>query len=149
MRSTGILALAAAAVVFAYGCGEVPPPSPSPSPTPTVAVAPPSAPPSISSPTPGAVVGTIPALDCELISSSIIDYADGLTGVPDFVTATLESPEIEHLPDDQIVVEGTRTAIIRDGATFYIFEWFQPDGGGWLLGGTTSCSDRTADPPSG
>ena len=89
------------------------------------------------------MIGTIPPLACEPIASSIIDHADGLTGAPDIVAATRESRGIEHLPDDQIVVEGTRTAIVRDGLTFNIFEWFQPDGGGWLLGGTSSCSDST------
>jgi hypothetical protein len=95
------------------------------------------------------VVGTIPPLDCELIAGSVIDYADGLTGDPDIVTATLASTEVEHLPNEQIVVDGTRTAILRGGQTFYIFEWFQPDGGGWLLGGTESCADSTTLPPSG
>ena len=62
--------------------------------------------PAVASPAPLAVVGSIPPLDCELIAASIVDYADGLTGVSDIVAATMASTEIEHLPDDQIVVEG-------------------------------------------
>ena len=128
-----------ATIVSVSACGNDPLPSPRP---PSAApVASPSAPPVAASPTPVAVVGSIPPLDCESIASTIIDYADGLTGVPDIVAATISSREIEHLPDDQVVVDGNVTAVVRDDRTFYIFEWFQPEGGGWLLGGTQSCAD--------
>src|SRR5262245_32274582 len=101
MRTTKGLAMVATAIVAA-ACGEVPIPSSSvPLPSPVEA---PSRPSPLSSPTPISVVGTIPPLDCELIAGSSIDYASGLTGVPDIVAATVASAEVEHMPDDQIVV---------------------------------------------
>ena len=90
---------------------------------------------------PRVVVGRIKPLDCPIIVQSEIDYAlpEGETGVSDIVTETGRMNEIEHAPNDLIVVDGDRTAIVRDGRTVHIMNWLPVDAGGWLLSGTETC----------
>jgi hypothetical protein len=136
-------ALMGLAILAVYGCGEMPQPSESvssplvetPSPTPVVETV----------HGPLALIGTIEPLDCATRVESIIDYADGSGGAPDIVAATMRMEEFKLRPDDQIVVDGERTAIIRDGKTVLIANWFRADGGGWLLGGTSTCEGFLPD----
>ena len=127
------------AILVLSGCGELP--QSSPSTTSVGPVATPSTPPAASSPPTRAVVGRIKPLDCPIIVQSEIDYAlpEGETGVSDIVTETGRMDGVERAPNDLIVVDGDRTAIVRDGRTVYIMHWLPVDAGGWLLSGTETC----------
>jgi hypothetical protein len=93
----------------------------------------------VSGPVPRVVVGSIEPLDCVMMVGSEIDYAEGAAGIPDIVAATLEIDAIEYRPNDLIVIDGDRTAVVRDGQTVYVMEWRRTDAGGWLLTGTEGC----------
>lgn len=80
-------------------------------------------------------------MECEadVRVTGIIDYAAGAAGIDDIATGTEAFPGVQQT--DEVVVEGSRSAVVRDGGTIFVFRWREAEAGGWLLESYDACQD--------
>jgi hypothetical protein len=72
-------------------------------------------------------------------ATGIIDYVPDAPGIDDIAAETGAFPGVHQT--DEVVVEGARSAVVREGRTIFVMRWREAEGGGWLLESDDACQD--------